>query len=89
MTDSRTTTNHHEIQDWVEKRQGRPARVKGTEDAKGEGILRIDFAEPDKKLEELSWEDFFKTFEDRHLAFLYQDKTSDGQMSRFFKFVKR
>ena len=64
-------------------------RCKGTEGDDGEGILRVDFAEPDDKLEPIAWEEFFKTFEDRRLAFLYQDKTSDGKQSRFFKFVRR
>jgi hypothetical protein len=59
------------------------------EDRSGEGILRFDFAEPDDKLEKISWEEFFQTFDDRELALLHQDKTSDGRVSRFFKFVRR
>jgi hypothetical protein len=86
---SETTTDHDAIRQWVESRQGRPTRVKGTGDEHGEGILRIDFAEPDEKLEEISWDEFFETFDDRNLAFLHQDKTADGKTSRFFKFVRR
>jgi hypothetical protein len=86
---SDTTTDHDVIRKWVEARQGRPTRVKGTGDEHGEGILRIDFAEPDEKLEEISWDEFFTTFDDRDLAFLHQDKTADGKTSRFFKFVRR
>ena len=41
------------------------------------------------KLEEISWEDWYKTFKDRKLDFLYQDRTADGKESRFFKLVKR
>jgi hypothetical protein len=85
---SNTTTDHDAIRRWVESRQGRPTRVKGTGEH-GEGILRIDFAEPDEKLEEISWEEFFETFDDRKLAFLHQDQTADGKTSRFFKFVRR
>src|SRR3954454_18079573 len=86
---SETTTDHDAIRQWVESRQGRPTRVKGTGDEHGEGILRIDFAEPDEKLEEISWEEFFETFDDRKLGFLHQDQTADGKTSRFFKFVRR
>lgn len=68
---------------------GRPTKVRGTEGDDGEGILRIDFAEPDDKLEPVKWEEFFETFEDRKLAFLHQDETGAGQTSRFFKFVRR
>src|SRR5918998_447825 len=89
MSSGKTTTDHDEIRKWVEKRGGTPTVVKGTEGKDGEGILRIDFAEPDEKLEEIPWDEFFKTFEDRKLAFLHQDKTADGKESRFFKFVKR
>jgi len=37
----------------------------------------------------ITWETFFKKFEDRQLAFLYQEKTSDGKDSRFWKLVRR
>jgi hypothetical protein len=89
MSEGQVTTDHDAIRKWVEDRDGTPTRVKGTEDRSGEGILRIDFAEPDEKLEKVSWEVFFRTFEDRKLAFLYQDKTADGRESRFFKFIRR
>jgi len=89
MSQGSTTTDHDVIRKWVEARKGHPSRVRGTADKSGEGILRIDFAEPDAKLEKISWDEFFETFEDRKLAFLHQDKTADGHTSRFFKFVRR
>ena len=64
MSSGTTTTNHDEIRKWVEKRGGTPTVVKGTEGRDGEGILRIDFAEPDDKLEPVSWDEVFETFED-------------------------
>ena len=89
MTEANTTTDHATIRRWAEERGGKPAKVRGTEDGSGEGILRFDFAEPDDKLEKISWEEFFQTFDDRELALLHQDKTSNGRVSRFFKFVRR
>jgi hypothetical protein len=89
MSSAATTTNHDEIRRWIEERQGRPSVVKRTADKEGEGILRVDFQEPDESLEEIDWDTFFETFEDRKLAFLHQDKTADGKVSRFFKFVHR
>jgi hypothetical protein len=89
MAQAETTTDHKTIQRWIEQRGGKPTRVKGTEGNDGEGILRVDFAEPDDKLEPIDWDEFFETFEDRQLAFLHQDKTADGHQSRFFKFVRR
>ena len=88
MSTSETTTDHGKIRNWVEQRNGRPAIVKGTEGKDGEGVLRVEFRHADK-LEDIDWDEFFKTFEDRKLAFLYQDKTADGKESRFFKFVSR
>lgn len=89
MSTSETTIDHDTIRKWIEDRGGVPTVVKGTEDDEGEGILRVDFAERDEKLEEISWDEFFDTFEDRGLAFLYQEETADGKESRFFRFVNR
>lgn len=86
MTASNTTTDHQQIRKWAEARDGHPAVVR----TKGEGgILRIDFGEPEENLEEVSWDEFFRIFDENDLDFLYQDKTSDGGVSRFNKFVQR
>jgi len=89
--ESRTTTNHDEIRKWAEARGGKPATVKSTESNGEAGVLRIDFPgyRGEGSLEEISWDEFFKKFDEKHLAFLYQDKTSSGQESRFFKLVSR
>jgi hypothetical protein len=91
MSDAKTTTNHNEIRKWVEARGGHPACVKGTGGKSDPGMLRIDYPGFSGKetLQEISWEVFFKAFEDNDLAFLYQDKTADGKESRFSKFVAR
>jgi hypothetical protein len=80
MASAETTTNHNEIRTWAEERGGHPAQVKGTG-----GLLRIDFeeAEPDERLEEISWDDFFAKFDDKQLTFLY---APDGE-SRFNKLI--
>jgi hypothetical protein len=72
----------------VEARGGRPAVVKGTEDKDGEGLPRIEFRDNDRP-EDIDWNELFKTFEDLKLAFPHQEKTSDGKLSRFFRFVRR
>ncbi len=86
-----TTTDHAKIQQWVEARGGRPATVKGSGGEEIAGILRVDFPGYAGKatLLPISWEVFFKKFEERGLAFLYQEKTSAGDLSRFWKLVKR
>lgn len=86
---AKQTTDHQKIRKWAEARGGRPAAVADTQSDADAGILRIDFEEPDAGLREISWDDFFRTFEERKLAFLYQENTKDGGESRFFKFVRR
>ncbi|MEZ4599681.1 MAG: hypothetical protein R2940_07815 [Syntrophotaleaceae bacterium] len=85
------TTDHETIRKWVEQRDGHPASVKTTGDNDDPGLLRIDFPGYSGKdsLEQISWEDFFDKFEEKKLAFLYQEKLNSGQESRFFKFVRR
>jgi hypothetical protein len=89
--EAKMTTNHDEIQKWVEERGGHPARVKGTEGKGSAGLLRIDYPgySGEGSLEEISWDEFFKAFEENNLAFLYQDETKGGSESRFSKLIDR
>lgn len=90
--ESKTTTDHDEIKKWVEERGGKPAVVKDTEDnGEGAGVLRINFPgySGEDSLQDISWDEFFKTFDEKNLAFLYQDTTEGGEQSRFFKLVSR
>ncbi len=85
------TTDHQTIRRWIEARNGHPSVVRSTEsNARGRaGLLRIDFNKPEDTLEEVSWDEFFETFDENRLAFLYQEKTASGRKSRFNKFVSR
>ena len=87
---AKTTTSHETIKRWVENRGAHPATVKGTT-SDTTGVLRIDFPGYSGKdtLKEVSWDAFFKKFDREKLAFLYQDKTASGRMSRFCKLVDR
>jgi len=91
MAESKQTTDHDTIRRWVEERGGRPARVKDTGNGDDPGILRIDYPGrgDDDALEGISWDDFFRAFEENRLAFLYQEETADGEESRFSKLVSR
>jgi hypothetical protein len=88
---AKTTTDQEAIRRWVESRNGRPSCVRGTGGGPDVGMLRIDFPgfSGEETLQEISWDEFFRAFEQNNLAFLYQDRTSDGGESRFFKFVSR
>jgi hypothetical protein len=89
---SYTTTDHDVIRQWAEARGACPASVGDTGSEKDAGILRLEFPDgpgEDAQLDDVDWEPFFATFEDRGLAFVYQEQTSEGSTSRFSKFIDR
>jgi hypothetical protein len=81
-----TTRDHEFIRRWAEERGGKPSVVEGTQ------ILRFNFDEPggddDDRLKEISWEEFFQVFDDSDLSLIFSERSSKGQTSRFFKFVR-
>jgi len=88
---SYTTTDHDVIRAWCTKRGGVPANVESTEqDSEDVGVLRIEFPDQGsaKDLNEVDWAPFFRKFDDSGLSFVYQEHTSDGQISRFNKFTR-
>lgn len=91
MASSNTTTDHDEIRKWAEARDGKPVSVKGTGDKDEAGVLRIDFpgGAGNDRLEEIPWEEWFEKFDEKELAFLYQDKKANGEQSTFFKLINR
>jgi hypothetical protein len=93
MSSSKRTTDHAKIRRWVEARNGKPARVRMTGEADDMGLLRIDFPEENEEeeedLEEITWDEFFEKFDEKRLAFVYQDRTAAGEPSRFNKLVSR
>lgn len=90
MAQALSTTDHAKIRQWAEERGGKPATVSDTANDEP-GVLRIDFPgySGEETLEQISWEAFFAKFDESDLAFLYQDQTDDGNVSRFCKFVSQ
>jgi len=82
---SLATTHHEVIREWAEAMGGRPATVDGTEHGDHLGVLRFDFGDPTDRLREVSWEEWFETFDARRLNFIYQETRSDGSQSNFFR----
>ncbi|MDQ2830257.1 MAG: hypothetical protein M3Y74_14585 [Chloroflexota bacterium] len=84
---SLATREHAVIQAWAEdkERQGAPATVPGTEHGDTAGVLRFDFpGYGGQKLEHISWDEWFKPFDERELVFIYQEHKKDGSPSTFF-----
>ncbi len=82
---SLVTTSHEVIRHWAEERGGVPATVEGTEHGDRAGVLRFDFGERTDKLRHITWEEWFRTFDERKLNFLYQEERKDGRQSTFFR----
>jgi hypothetical protein len=88
---SKRTTDHDTIRGWAEERGAKPATVRGTGGPKNEtGVLRLDFpGYGGERLQEISWDEFFRKFDEKGLEFLYQEHTRSGEQSNFFKLVSR
>jgi len=82
---SLATTSHEVIRNWAEERGGTPATVEGTEHGDHLGVLRFAFGGNDANLREVSWEEWFDTFDSRQLNFIYQEERKDGNQSTFFR----
>jgi hypothetical protein len=78
-----TTTDHETIRTWAESHGGKPAAVDRTHKGGDVGIIRIMFPEAQQSkhesLVEITWGEFFKEFEERRLALLYE---RDGRFSK-------
>jgi hypothetical protein len=85
------STDHDEIRRWAEERGAKPACVRGTGSKQDVGMIRLDFPgySGEDSLEEITWDEFFKKFDENNLALLFQDKTADGKKSNFNKLVRR
>jgi hypothetical protein len=88
---TRILTDHDEIRRWAEERGAKPAAVKSTESDDDVGIIRLDFPgySGEDTLEEISWDEWFRKFDEKNLALVVQDKTANGKPSNFNKLVSR
>jgi hypothetical protein len=80
---AQATTDHEKIRKWAESKGGKPAAVGRTHKGGDVGIIRIMFPNAPhsehQALTEISWDEFFKEFEERNLALLYDE---DGLFSK-------
>ncbi len=85
------TRNHDEIRRWAQEHGAVPCEVAGTERNSEAGILRFEFSHApnrnDQNLKEISWDEFFRKFDENNLQLLYQD-SSDGAKSNFNKIIR-
>lgn len=85
MPAARRTQDHDEIRAWVEKQGGTPAVASAADN--DTLVLRIRFDPAEDNARVVEWEEFFDTFDNNDLAFIYQ-MDGVGKDRRFFKFVR-
>ncbi len=70
MASAHTLTDHDQIRRWVESRGAHPACIKGTGRKGDTGMIRIDCPgfSGGKSLKPISWDDWFKGFDENNLV---------------------
>ncbi len=83
---SLATRSHEVIQKWAEERGAQPATIAGTRQGERPGVLRFNFpGYGGETLESISWEEWFKPFDERNLVFVFQEHLKNGNQSNFFR----
>ncbi|MGR6322358.1 hypothetical protein [Micromonospora soli] len=84
---SLVTANHEVIQRWARARGARPATIAGTEREGRAGVLTFNIPgyRESSRIREISWDDWFRTFDLRGLNLIYQEQMRDGRQSNFFR----
>ena len=83
------TRSREVIQAWAEARGGEPVTNRIDENGRAR-TLRFRFRGGDQdgrssRLQAISWDDWFRTFEERELVMIFQEKRRDGRESNFFR----
>jgi hypothetical protein len=65
--------------------------VRGTGGKNDPGMIRLDFPgfTGSETLQPISWDEWFRAFDENNLALLVQEETADGTRSNFNKLVSR
>jgi hypothetical protein len=84
---SLVTTDHEVIRRWAEARNATPATIEGTEHDGRPGVLTFNFPgwREGGKLRQISWDEWFRSFDARRVNFIYQEQKSNGVQSNFFR----
>ncbi|MEO3774723.1 hypothetical protein [Micromonospora sp. B9E7] len=81
------TANHEVIQRWARDRGAKPATIAGTERDGRAGVLTFNIPgyRESSRIREITWDEWFHTFDLRRLNLIYQEQLRDGRQSNFFR----
>ncbi|MFI7548568.1 hypothetical protein ACIBQ2_02375 [Micromonospora sediminimaris] len=84
---SLVTNNHDVIRRWARERGAKPATISGTERAGRAGVLTFNIPgyRESSRIREITWDEWFHTFDLRRLNLIYQEQMRDGRQSNFFR----
>ncbi|WP_319460388.1 hypothetical protein [Micromonospora sp. RTP1Z1] len=84
---SLVTANHEVIQRWAGARNAKPATIAGTERDGRPGVLTFNIPgyRESSRIREITWDDWFRTFDLRGLNLIHQEQMRDGRQSNFFR----
>ncbi|SCL63555.1 hypothetical protein GA0070606_3815 [Micromonospora citrea] len=84
---SLVTTNHEVIRRWARERGAKPATIAGTEREGRAGVLTFNMPgyRESSRVREITWDEWFRTFDERKLNLIYQEQLRDGRPSNFFR----
>lgn len=84
---SLVTTNHDVIRRWARERGAMPATISGTERQGRAGVLTFDMPgyREGGRIRAITWDEWFRTFDERGLNLIYQEQLRDGRQSNFFR----
>ncbi|MTK00659.1 hypothetical protein FF096_01200 [Micromonospora sp. CP22] len=84
---SLVTTNHDVIRRWARQRGAKPATISGTDRAGRAGVLTFNIPgyRESSRIREITWDEWFHTFDLRRLNLIYQEQMRDGRQSNFFR----
>jgi hypothetical protein len=88
------TTDHRVIRRWAEARGAQPSRIArtgATDSGRDPGTIRLDLpGHSDAGAPEpITWDEWFRAFDEHALAFVYEDTGADGEPSNVSRIVKR
>lgn len=65
--------------------------MRGSGSDQDPGVIRLDFPgySGEESLEEISWDAWFRKFDDQDLALIYQEQAEGGEKSNVNKLVSR
>jgi hypothetical protein len=84
---SLVTTDHDVIRRWAQARGAKPATINGTERDGRAGVLTFNIPgyRESSRIREITWEEWFHTFDLRRLNLIFQEQLRDGRPSNFFR----